>query len=195
MSQSSESTKLLRFSATLTFKNVEARYATKTGKYLVKQLPAILKMTMRNTMKDSNILKKKFGRTSLFFLFSGALLFCSKTFANEADVLNVSVKCNEKYECNFRVRVNHKDKGWEHYANRWEILSLDGKVLATRELAHPHINEQPFTRSLTATIAPEHKEVRVRAHDSEHKYGGKEVLVRLHKSEKTGQGAKKKEYN
>lgn len=128
----------------------------------MQQKTAILKTTMRKTIKISNILKKNLFCTSLLFLLSSGPLFCLKAFANEADVLNVSVKCNEKYECNFRVRVEHKDKDWKHYANRWEILSLDGKLLAVRELAHPHVDEQPFTRSLTATIAPEHKEVRVR---------------------------------
>jgi hypothetical protein len=41
------------------------------------------------------------------------------------------------------VTVRHADEGWEHYADCWEVLTLDGEVLATRELAHPHDNEQP----------------------------------------------------
>ena len=30
-----------------------------------------------------------------------------------------------------------------------------GDVLGTRELAHPHVDEQPFTRSLTGVVIPE----------------------------------------
>lgn len=100
--------------------------------------------------------------------------------AGEADVLKVRAKCSDKNKCRFTVRVRHKDRSWNHYANRWEVLSLDGEILATRVLAHPHIDEQPFTRSLTVEIAPEHKSVIVRAHDSEHGYGGQEVTVALY---------------
>ena len=105
--------------------------------------------------------------------------------AGEADVLKVKVKCKDskksQNKCHFSVRVQHKDTGWSHYADRWEILSLDGEILATRVLAHPHVDEQPFTRSITAEIPPKHKSVIVRAHDSEHGYGGKELTVILTK--------------
>ena len=108
-----------------------------------------------------------------------SVLFFSSVSAGEADVLKVRAKCDDNNKCRFTVRVRHKDRGWNHYVNRWEILSLEGEVLATRVLAHPHVDEQPFTRSLTAEIANEHKSVIVRAHDSEHAYGGKEVTVVL----------------
>jgi len=100
--------------------------------------------------------------------------------AGEADVINVKTKCNDHNECTFNVRVKHNDKGWQHYVNRWEIVSLDGKILATRTLAHPHVDEQPFSRRLKAVIAPEHKSVIIRAHDSVDGYGGKEISVILH---------------
>lgn len=112
--------------------------------------------------------------------FIAGLVFASQvTSAGEADVLKVKAKCNDKNKCRFTVRVRHKDRGWNHYVNRWEVLSLDGELLATRVLAHPHVDEQPFSRSLTVEIAPEYKSVIVRAHDSEHGYGGKEVTVVL----------------
>ena len=43
--------------------------------------------------------------------------------------------------------LSHPDTGWDHYADGWRVELADGTVLGTRELAHPHVNEQPFARS------------------------------------------------
>lgn len=76
------------------------------------------------------------------------------------------------------VTVKHDDEGWDHYANAWEILAPDGTILATRVLAHPHVNEQPFTRSLSGIKIPEGLDhVTIRARDSVHAYGGKTLTV------------------
>jgi hypothetical protein len=100
--------------------------------------------------------------------------------AGEADVLAADVNCSVESVCSFSVSVRHDDKGWEHYANRWEILDTSGNVLGVRELAHPHENEQPFTRSLgNVKIHGDILEVVIRAHDSVHQYGGKELVVKL----------------
>ena len=112
-----------------------------------------------------------------------AITTFSTVNAGEADVLKVDASCDKKSLCTFSVKVEHDDQGWQHYANRWEILSLSGEVLATRELAHPHVNEQPFTRSLNnVLISKAIKTVIVRAHDSVHGFGGKEITVSLEKS-------------
>lgn len=80
----------------------------------------------------------------------------------------------------FEVTVQHEDTGWEHYADRWEVLTPEGQVLATRVLTHPHVNEQPFTRSQSGIVIPEGvTQVWVRAHDLVHGYGGREVMVDL----------------
>ena len=51
---------------------------------------------------------------------------------------------------------------------------------ATRTLLHPHVDEQPFTRSLTGITIPEGTdEVVVRAHDSVHGNGGAELRVQV----------------
>ena len=98
--------------------------------------------------------------------------------AGEADVLDAVVTCDTGSVCRFDVTVEHDDDGWTHYANRWEVLSPDGEVLATRVLAHPHDNEQPFTRSLANVKIPDGlTEVVIRAHDLVHGYGGKELVV------------------
>ncbi len=106
------------------------------------------------------------------------LLLPAIVAANEADIIDVKTKCYDA--CTFFVTVKHQDKGWDHYANRWEVLTLDGKLIATRTLRHPHVNEQPFMRSLSHVKIPAGiKKVMVRAHDSIHGYGGKTVTVRI----------------
>ena len=56
----------------------------------------------------------------------------------------------------FRVdaTVQSADTGAEKYADAWEVRAPDGTVLAVRELLHPHVDEQPFTRSLTDVEIP-----------------------------------------
>jgi hypothetical protein len=63
------------------------------------------------------------------------------------------------------VSLLHNDNGWNHYADGWEVLNGDGDRIGFRELLHPHINEQPFTRSLSGVVVPEGaKSVTIRAH-------------------------------
>lgn len=52
------------------------------------------------------------------------------------------------------VTLAHPDTGWDHYADGWRIETEDGTVVGTRELLHPHVEEQPFTRSLTVNDLP-----------------------------------------
>ncbi|WP_342745110.1 hypothetical protein [Actibacterium ureilyticum] len=62
------------------------------------------------------------------------------------------------------MTLAHPDTGWDHYADAWEVLAPNGNSLGVRELAHPHENEQPFTRSLSGVqIPPDVQELRIRA--------------------------------
>ena len=108
-----------------------------------------------------------------------ALFISSITHAGEANVETAEASCH-RASCTFHVTVKHADEGWKHYANRWEILTPEGKLIATRTLHHPHVNEQPFTRSLGNVLIPENiNEVIIRAHDSVHEYGGKTATVKI----------------
>ena len=101
-------------------------------------------------------------------------------WAGEADVLDVKVQKSGDGVYRFDVTVRHADTGWDHYANKWEIVAPDGTVLATRVLAHPHVQEQPFTRSKGGVEVPAGvTQVIVRAGDSVHDIGGAEVIVDL----------------
>ncbi len=100
--------------------------------------------------------------------------------AGPADVEKVTARKNTNGSYNFDVTVRHGDTGWDHYANRWDVVGPDGTVLGTRVLHHPHVDEQPFTRSLSDVPVPDGvKSVTIRAHDSVHKLGGAEFKIEL----------------
>ena len=104
------------------------------------------------------------------------LLLSSASFANEVRIVDVKVECPGS--CTFAVTLEHNDQGWHHYANQWDVMTLDDEFLGSRVLYHPHENEQPFTRSLSGVMIPEGmRQVKIRARDSEHGYSKQEVLV------------------
>ena len=113
-------------------------------------------------------------------LFTYMMLMASAAYAGETDVIEVKVRPAGDDLYSFDVTVRHTDEGWKHYADKWDVVSPDGSVFGTRILHHPHVDEQPFTRSLSGVKIPAdiHK-VMVRAHDSVHGYGGKEVSLDL----------------
>ena len=55
----------------------------------------------------------------------------------------------------FDVTIRHPDTGWDHYADGWRVLDMDGNELGMRVLLHPHETEQPFTRSLGGVVIPD----------------------------------------
>ena len=117
------------------------------------------------------------------------ILLCSLTVvllatrfvgAGEADVVHVEAVSQSDGTWRFMVSVRHDDTGWDHYANKWDVVGPDGANLGTRVLLHPHETEQPFTRSLGGVQIPAQiNQVTLRAHDSQHGYGGAEVTVDL----------------
>ncbi|MCX7566537.1 hypothetical protein OS189_09315 [Sulfitobacter sp. F26169L] len=80
-------------------------------------------------------------------------LTASPALADPATVQHVNVsKSGPAYT--FSVTVLHSDKGWDDYADAWRIKDMDGNILGERDLAHPHVDEQPFTRSLSGVKIP-----------------------------------------
>jgi hypothetical protein len=104
-----------------------------------------------------------------------------------ADVTHVRAVRTGDGTWTFHVTVRHPDTGWEDYADGWDVVTPDGQVLKpdpgspfTRELLHPHVDEQPFTRSQSGIEVPAGvTQVRVRAHDLVDGFGGREVNVDL----------------
>lgn len=104
-----------------------------------------------------------------------------------ADVKHVKAVQSSDGSWTFYVTVYHPDTGWEDYVNGWDVVTSDGVVIKpdknsefTRLLLHPHVDEQPFTRSQSGIIIPgEVTSVVVRAHDLVDGFGGVEVTVDL----------------
>ncbi len=98
------------------------------------------------------------------------LLIASLTAqANEVEIVDVKAHQSSDKTWTFAVTLKHGDTGWDHYANEWQVLAADNKILATRTLYHPHVNEQPFTRNTSSVKIPASMEtVRVIAKDTVH---------------------------
>jgi len=80
----------------------------------------------------------------------------------------------------FDVTLSHDDTGWDHYADGWRIIDSAGNELGHRKLAHPHVNEQPFTRSLSSVQIPDDiSEVGIQARDNITGWGGEIKMVKL----------------
>ena len=115
---------------------------------------------------------------SRFVLLIGCLGLFGTLSAGDVTIVEVRVECPGT--CTFSVTLEHADEGWDHYADQWDVVTLDGRLLKSRVLYHPHENEQPFTRSLSGVIVPEEMtQVKIRARDSRHGYSPQEVVVDL----------------
>ena len=78
------------------------------------------------------------------------------------------------------VTLQHPDTGWDHYADGWEILDKSGKQIGYRKLMHPHVEEQPFTRSLVNVMLPDGtREVFIRASCSKAGMSSDSVAINL----------------
>jgi hypothetical protein len=96
----------------------------------------------------------------------------------EVEIVNVEVVCSSS--CTFSVTLKHGDEGWDHYANQWDVMLMDGTLLKSRVLYHPHVDEQPFTRSLSGVKIPAGtSRVKIRAKDLKHGYSSKDYTVQI----------------
>lgn len=121
-----------------------------------------------------------YGASSLFAAAVFISLLVPSAQAGEADVVAVDVRRQGNGIYRFDVTVRHDDEGWDHYADKWVVEDGNGTVLGERVLLHPHVNEQPFTRSLSGVSIPiDLDTVVIRAHDSVHEWGGAEIRVEI----------------
>jgi hypothetical protein len=109
-----------------------------------------------------------------------ALVIANAAVGGEADVETAEIAREAGGTYRISATVRHDDTGWDHYADAWEVVAPDGTVIARRELLHPHVEEQPFTRSLGGVEIPAGIDrVRIRARDSVHGLGGAEVVLEV----------------
>ena len=113
-------------------------------------------------------------------VFSLLVAQSGSALAGGADVVSARAEQTASGIWHFDVTVRHADENWDHYADAWQVRAPDGTVLGTRELLHPHVNEQPFTRSLSGVKIPDDvKMVTIHARDSVHGWGGEALTLDL----------------
>lgn len=117
-------------------------------------------------------------RRALVALLGAALAGAAS--AGEADVVDVKVRSAGSGVYDFDVTVRSVDKGWEYFADAFEVLAPDGRLLGRRVLLHPHETEQPFTRDLYGVRIPAGiGRVTVRARHKPKGYDGSTMTVTL----------------
>lgn len=111
-------------------------------------------------------------------LFFGSAVFSA--VAGEPSVLDATARANINGTYAVSATIFHKDEGWKHYADKFDVLDENGQILATRILYHPHVDEQPFTRSISNVAVPVGTtSVVIRAHDLVHGYGKRTFTLQL----------------
>lgn len=120
----------------------------------------------------------RFAKKAIYTMLFGALMSVN-AIAGDVEIVGVeATRSGDTWW--FSVTLKHADEGWDHYANLWQVIAPDGSVLGERVLAHPHVNEQPFTRSLGGVVIPDGIDtVTIRARDSVHGIGKNEQSVSL----------------
>jgi phospholipase C len=89
--------------------------------------------------------------------------------AGEVKIVDAKASRTSEDSYRFDVSLQHADTGWKHYANQWQVFTNDGQLLGARTLYHPHVNEQPFSRSLDNVKVPKGEtSVIIRANDNVH---------------------------
>ncbi|MDA1000415.1 MAG: hypothetical protein O2807_07855 [bacterium] len=95
-----------------------------------------------------------------------------------ADVIEAALTRTGPGAWRVDATISSPDTGWKKYANAFRVRTEAGKVLGVRVLYHPHVDEQPFTRSLEGVkIPPGVRVVIVEARDSVAGWGGKTARV------------------
>ncbi|MET1415598.1 hypothetical protein ABVF61_25230 [Roseibium sp. HPY-6] len=101
------------------------------------------------------------------------------SFAGDVEIVEATARQSGD-TWSFSVTLKHGDTGWDHYADLWRVYTPDGKLLGERVLLHPHVEEQPFTRSLSGVSVPDGlDEVIIRARDSVHGVSPQEFKLKL----------------
>lgn len=95
-----------------------------------------------------------------------ALIFAVSPALADSPVIEKVTASGNGGSWNFSVTLSHGDTGWDDYADGWRVLDMQGNELGLRVLYHPHVDEQPFTRSQSGIQIPtEMTQVQIQARD------------------------------
>ena len=117
-------------------------------------------------------------------LFTSALVLVlsHSSKANDINILAAAIIHQSHGEYLVNVKLEHHDTGWQHYADEWRLVDNEGNILGTRVLQHPHVHEQPFTRSLSnVKLSSELQAVFIEAHDKVHGWTKSRLMIDLTK--------------
>jgi len=121
--------------------------------------------------------KRLRGTPAALGMILSLMLGSAAAWAGDVEILGAQVQ-RAGETLNARVTLRHDDTGWDHYADAWRVETLDGTVLGTRVLLHPHVDEQPFTRGLSGISAPDVvQQVVIRARDTVHGWSPQTLTV------------------
>jgi len=115
------------------------------------------------------------------WLITLSLVFTTTSFAGQVEIVRVELT---KYAETWRadVTLKHADSGWKHYADTWRLVDEYGNEIGKRTLYHPHVNEQPFTRSLSDFHIPESKKIIfAEAHDNKHGWSTQRIQIDMNR--------------
>jgi hypothetical protein len=123
------------------------------------------------------------GLTILIFVLAAVSVVIAQDDC--AHIVNASATQSSSGTWEISATVSSTETGWDKYASEWKIENpADGSLLGRNLLLHPHVKEQPFTRSLSGVEIPDDVSVVViSAKDSVLGYCGESFPLLLRETE------------
>ena len=73
-----------------------------------------------------------------------SFLLLTTVNANEVEIVDVKAHQKNDKTWTFAVTLKHDDKGWDHYANEWQIIGNDNKIFGTRTCITRMLRSNPL---------------------------------------------------
>ncbi|PPC78356.1 hypothetical protein C4K68_05845 [Pokkaliibacter plantistimulans] len=108
------------------------------------------------------------------------LLLSLDRFAGQADIIDADARQQRDGSWRFDVTIYTNKPTAQHYADRWEVLTEEGEVLAITYMSLNDQTEQPCNQTMTGVMIPDNVTlVYLRAHDSNLGYAGNTITLPL----------------